>query len=105
MGEPMRIRAAMDGDKVEVRALMPHPMETGQRKDAAGTSIPAHFIEEVTVEHEGRTVLSARWGPWIARNPYLHFRFRGGKPGEKVTISWTDSRGDRRSDETTIAGS
>ena len=58
MADPMRIRASMTGDKVEVKVLMAHEMETGLRKDASGNAIPAHFIRNVTVTHGGRTVLS-----------------------------------------------
>ena len=104
MADPMRIRANMTGDKVEVRVLMSHEMETGQRKDANGNLVPAHFIQNVTVTCAGRTVLSAQWGTSISKNPFMHFRFKGGKPGDKVTISWVDNRGERRTDEAVIGG-
>ncbi len=104
MADAMRIRANIVGDKVEVRVLMSHEMETGQRKDARGDIVPAHFIQNVTVTHAGKTVLSAQWGPAISKNPFMHFRFKGGKPGEKVTISWVDNQGDKRTDEATISG-
>jgi sulfur-oxidizing protein SoxZ len=104
MADPMKIRAQMTPEKlVEVRILMAHEMETGQRKDAKGQSIPAWFIQSVTATHNGRTVLSAEWGPAVAKNPFLAFRFAGGKPGDKVTISWVDNHGDKRSDEATIS--
>ena len=103
MADPMRIRANMAGDKVEVRVLMAHEMETGLRKDANGKLVPAHFIQNVSVTHGGRTVLSAQWGTSVSKNPFLHFRFKGGKPGEKVSITWVDNRGDKRTDEATIA--
>ena len=48
MADPMRIRAQMAGDKANVRVLMSHEMETGQRRDSAGKNIPAWFIQEVT---------------------------------------------------------
>ncbi len=102
MAEPMRIRASMAGDKVEVKVLMNHEMETGQRKDNAGNIVPAHFIQQVNATHNGKAVLSAQWGPSVSKNPFMHFRFKGGKPGEKVAITWTDNKGDRRTDETTI---
>ena len=104
MADAMRIRANIVGDKVEVRVLMSHEMETGQRKDARGDIVPAHFIQNVTVTHAGKTVLSAQWGPAISKNPFMHFRFKGGKPGEKLTISWVDNQGDKRTDEATISG-
>ena len=103
MADPMKIRAAMAGDKVEVKVLMSHEMETGQRKDAKGQAIPAHFIQNVTATHNGRTVLQAEWGPAISKNPFLSFRFSGGKPGEKVQITWVDNKGDKRTDEATIS--
>jgi len=105
MADPMRIRASMAGDKVEVKVLMAHEMETGQRKDAKGNPIPAHFIQNVTVVHNSKTVFSAEWGPSVSKNPFLHFRFKGGKPGEKITITWTDNKGGKRTDEATITGS
>ena len=103
MPDPMKIRAAMVGDKVEVKVLMSHEMETGQRKDAKGAVIPAWFIQNGTATHNGRTVLSAEWGPAVSKNPFLSFRFSGGKPGDKVVITWVDNRGEKRSDEATVA--
>lgn len=103
MADPMKIRASMMGDKVVVKVLMAHEMETGQRKDSAGKTIPAWFIQNVTATHNGKTVLSAQWGPAVSKNPFLEFRFSGGKSGEKVVVTWTDNKGDKRSDEATIS--
>ena len=102
MADPMKIRAKMEGDKVDVRVLMSHEMETGQRKDAKGVAIPAWFIQNVTATHNGRVVLSAEWGPAVSKNPFLAFKFSGGKVGDKVTITWTDNHGDKRTDEALI---
>jgi sulfur-oxidizing protein SoxZ len=101
MADPMRIRAAVKDGKVDVRVLMSHEMETGQRKTASGV-VPVWFIQNVTATHNGRTVLSAQWGPSISKNPYLNFRFSGGKPGDKVSVTWTDNKGDKRTDEAAI---
>ena len=102
MADPMKIRAAMAGDKVEVRVLMSHEMETGQRKDAQGRVVPAWFIQNVSATHNGKTVLSAQWGPAVAKNPFLAFKFKGGAKGDKVQITWVDNKGEKRTDETTI---
>ncbi|MBP8120831.1 MAG: thiosulfate oxidation carrier complex protein SoxZ, partial [Burkholderiales bacterium] len=96
MADPMKIRASMMGDKVVVKVLMAHEMETGQRKDSAGKTIPAWFIQNVSATHNGKTVLSAQWGPAVSKNPFLEFRFGGGKAGEKVIVTWTDNKGDKR---------
>jgi len=103
MPDPMKIRASVVGDVTEVKVLMSHEMETGQRKDAQGNVIPAWFIQNVTAIYNGKTVLSAQWGPAVAKNPFVSFKFKGGAKGEKVVITWTDNRGDKRTDEATIA--
>ena len=102
MADPMRIRAQAAGDKTTVRVLMSHEMETGQRKDTAGKTIPAWFIQEVSALHNGKTVLTAQWGPSVAKNPFLQFTVKGAKAGDKITINWLDNRGDKRSDEATV---
>ncbi|HEV2979569.1 MAG TPA: thiosulfate oxidation carrier complex protein SoxZ [Casimicrobiaceae bacterium] len=103
MGEPMKIRASLVGDSTEVKVLMSHEMETGQRKDAQGQTIPAWFIQTVTVTWNDKTVLSAQWGTAVSKNPFLSFKFKGGAKGDKITVSWTDSRGDARTDVTAVA--
>lgn len=102
MSEPMRIRAQAQGGKTQVRALLSHEMESGQRRDAAGKTIPAWFIQSLTAVHEGRVVLSAQWGPAVSKNPFLQFSFLGGKPGDKLQLRWVDNRGEQRSDEVAI---
>lgn len=102
MADPMRIRAIAKDGEVDVKVLMAHEMETGQRKDSAGKPIPAHFIQQVTAIWQGKVVLSANWGTAIAKNPFLEFHFKGGKKGEKIQITWTDNKGDKRTDEATI---
>ena len=102
MADQMKIRATVTGDKVVVKVLMAHEMETGQRKDSAGKVVPAWFIQNVTATHNGKIVLSAQWGPAVSKNPFLEFRFSGGKTGEKVVVTWTDNKGEKRSDEAVI---
>ena len=103
MADPMKIRATAAGDKTTVRVLIAHEMETGQRKDSAGKLVPAWFIQEVTASLNGKPVLSAYWGPAVSKNPFLQFAFKGGKAGDKVQVSWTDNRGEKRSDEAAIS--
>ena len=102
MPDPMKIRATVAGDWTEVKVLMSHEMETGQRKDSAGKVIPAWFIQNVSVTHNGKTVLSAQWGPAVAKNPFVAFKFKGGAKGDKVVVTWQDNRGEKRSDEAII---
>ena len=103
MAEATRIRALATGDKATVRMLLSHEMESGQRKDAAGKSIPAWYIQTVSVLLNGRQVLSAQWGPSMSRNPFVQFTLKGAQAGDKVAVRWADNRGVQRSDEATIA--
>lgn len=103
MSEPMKIRAMLQGDSADVRVLMLHPMETGQRKDAKGQLVPLHFIQSVLIAHNGKTVLDAQWSQAVARNPFLGVRVKGAKAGDKITVTWTDNQGDKRTDEATVA--
>ena len=102
MGDPMRIRAVAKGGSVIVKILMSHPMETGQRKGSDGKRIPPHFIQHVSATWQGKTVLSAQWGTAVSKNPFLEFEFKGGKKGDVVKVTWTDNKGDSRTDEATI---
>jgi sulfur-oxidizing protein SoxZ len=102
MAEPMRIRTQLAGDKLTVRVLMQHEMESGQRKDAAGKTIPAWHIQDVTATLNGRTVLQAEWGPAVSKNPFLQFVVKSAKVGDKLSLNWKDNRGDSRTDEVTV---
>ena len=86
-----------------MKVLMAHEMETGQRKDAKGEIVPVHFIQSVVVTHNGKTVLDAQWSQAVSRDPFLGLRIKGAKAGDKITVTWTDNRGDKRTDESTVA--
>jgi len=102
MADPMRIRAKAADGVVDARVLMAHEMESGVRKDAAGNLVPAWFIQEVTCQINGKTVMTAQWGPAVSKNPFLQFKANG-KAGDKVTVTWVDNKGDKRTDEAVVA--
>ena len=104
MAKSIKLRAKESKGVVTVKALMNHPMETGLRKDKkTGKPIPAHFIQEVTCEHNGKNVLTALWGAAISKNPYLSFKFAGAKAGDTIKLSWVDNKGDSDSAETQVS--
>src|SRR5690349_19945804 len=98
----MKIRAQLKNGITEVKVLMSHPMETGRRKNDFGDIEPAHFIQLVTATLNGKTVLEAQWGTGVSKNPYLTFRLRDAKAGDKIAVSWTDNKGDSDSIETAV---
>ena len=102
MARPMKIRARLAGDYTDIRVLMAHPMETGQRK-VKGKLVPAHFIENVTVKVNGKTVVEAQTSQAVSRNPVFAFRLKGAKQGDKLEISWLDNEGETNKIDGAIA--
>ena len=102
MADPMKIRAKLEGDVLDVRVLMAHPMETGQRKDASGKPIPLHFIQTISAQLNGKPVFQAEVSQAISRNPVFGFKVKGAKAGDKLAIVWTDNKGDTRADEVAV---
>ena len=100
---PMKMRALLSGGVTEVRVLMTHPMETGQRKDAEGKLIALHFIQNVTVRVNGKTVIESEISQAVSRNPVFSFRVKGGAKGDKVEVSWLDNNGDTNKAEAAVA--
>ena len=102
MANSIKLKAAEKDGSIEVKALISHPMETGQRKDKkTGELVPAHYIEEVVVTANDKTVLTAKWGTSVSKNPYLAFSYKGAK-GDKVKLSWKDNKGETDSAETVV---
>jgi len=95
MGKPIKIRAKLKGDIAEIKALMPHDMESGLRRDSAtGELIPAHYITDVTVQHNGDVVMRTYWGPAVSKNPYVAFSIRNAVSGDVINVRWSDNHDD-----------
>ncbi len=102
MGDPMRVRAVHNSGVVEVKVLMKHRMLSRLSWSPEGQLILPHFIQTLRGTCNGRPVLHVHFGGSVARDPYFSFKFKGGKVGDKVEISWVDTEGDTRTDETTV---
>ncbi len=93
MASSIRVRAIQNGDVTDVQTLIQHPMDTGLVKDPKGELIPAHFIQRLTCEHNGKTVFLADWGTAVSKDPYVKFAFKGGAKGDEIKVSWVDNKG------------
>ena len=103
MSDPMRIRLQTQAGLTTVKVLMSHEMESGQRRDEDGKIVPIWNIQDVSASLNGRVVMTAEWGGGVSKNPFLQFMIKGTNSGDKVSISWRDSRGDTRTDEALVA--
>ena len=93
----IKLRAKESKGVVTVKALIKHPMETGQRKNKkTGEKIPAHFIQQVICKANNDEVITINWGPAVSKNPYLTFAYMGSK-GDVVELTWEDNQGNKDS--------
>ena len=103
MAGPMKMRATWANGFTDVRVLMTHPMETGQRKDPDGNLVPMHFIQTITVQLNGKTVVDCEVSQGVSRNPVFSFRIKGGARGDKISVAWQDNKGESNSIDSAVA--
>jgi sulfur-oxidizing protein SoxZ len=101
--KPVKMRGRLRNGVADVKCLIPHPMETGIRKDLDGNVIPAHYIEVVTCRKNGEVFMTADWGPSVSRDPYLGFRVAAAD-GDVIEVSWVDNLGNTSSGDLTLKG-
>jgi sulfur-oxidizing protein SoxZ len=93
----MKMRATLAGGNTDVRVLMTHPMTTAQ------SGQPLHFIQNITVKQNGKTVVDAEVSQAVSRNPVFSFRIKGGAKGDKIEVSWLDNKGETNRIEGAVA--
>jgi sulfur-oxidizing protein SoxZ len=97
MAGPMKMRATLSGGNTDLRVLMIHPMTTAQSKQ------PLHFIQNVTVKVNGKTVVEGQVSQAVSRNPVFSFRLKGGAKGDRIEVSWLDNKGETNKIESAVA--
>ncbi|KIZ43766.1 MULTISPECIES: thiosulfate oxidation carrier complex protein SoxZ [Rhodopseudomonas] len=83
---------AKPGEVIEIKTLISHEMESGQRKDASGKVVPRKIINTFTAEFNGKQFFEADWNPAISANPYQSFYYKAAETGE-FTFTWKDDDG------------
>ncbi len=84
--------SAKVGEIIEIKTLISHVMETGQRKTPDGKPIPRHIINSFTAKYAGADVFAAELHPGISANPYISFFMKVPGPGE-FEFTWLDDAG------------
>ncbi len=104
MAKLTKVKTRTKGDTTEVLVLVNHPMETGQRKDKkTKQKIPAHYIQKITFEHNGKVVADANLGAAVSKNPLTAISIKGAAAGDKIKVSWSDNKGESGGGEATVA--
>lgn len=80
------------GDVIEIKTLISHVMETGNRKDKDGKTIPRNIIHTFTAMFAGKEVFKAELQQGISANPYIAFFMKVPGPGE-FDFVWEDDAG------------
>jgi sulfur-oxidizing protein SoxZ len=93
----MKMRATLAAGNTEVRVLMTHPMTTAQ------SGQPLHFIQNITVKQNGRTVIESEISQAVSRNPVFTFRLKGGAKGDRIEVAWLDNKGETNRIEGAVA--
>ena len=103
MSDSIRIKTTKIDGGVVVRALINHPMTAPRMDPKLSLMVPGHFIDEVTVQLNGETVLSGDWSAGVARDPYLSFKIRQAGKGDVIRLSWVDNAGNSASSQVTVS--
>lgn len=86
----LRIPAtAKKGEVIEIKTLITHPMESGQRKDNDGKLVPRMIVNALKATYNGKPVIDIKLEPAVAANPYMSFFLRVEESGT-LKFTWTD---------------
>lgn len=103
MARETKIRTRTQEGATEILVLVNHPMETGQRVDAkTKAKVPAHWIQKLTVELNGKAVADVDLGVAVSKDPLLAVAVKGAKAGDKVKVSWSDNKGEKGGADATV---
>lgn len=83
---------AKKGEIIEIKTLISHDMESGQRKDADGKIVPRKIINKFVATMNGKPLFTAEWHPSVSANPYQSF-FARIEETSTLDFAWTDDDG------------
>lgn len=99
MAGSIKVRSRREGELIEVKVLIEHPMENGRNRDAAGNLIPAHFIEQLTLALNSQPLLTVNMAGSVSKNPFFSFRLKQAVDGDVLRVDWRDNLGSSDSAE------
>ncbi len=83
------------GETFEVKTLVTHPMESGQRpdKENPGKKLPREIINSFTATYNDKVVMKADWKPGMSANPFAAFYVVAEDSGT-MDFKWVSDNGD-----------
>ena len=83
---------AKQGEIIEIRATIAHPMETGVRPGDSGQILPRNIIQRFSCRYNDELVFSATLFSAIAANPYIAFHTIATASGA-ISLTWEGDNG------------
>lgn len=96
----MKVKAKLNGEITEVKILAESPM--AGKEEAEKKKIPEEYITHMTAKVNGAVVWEASTGPFLSKDPYFKFLFKGAKAGDKIVVDWVNNKGATKVVEETI---
>ena len=85
-------KSAKKGQAFQIKTLISHKMETGNRKGKDGKKIPRMILNQMVCKFNGAEVFSATMHPSVSANPYVTFYASCNESGS-FEFTWTDDAG------------
>ena len=102
MAKKMKIRAKSKGGVANIKVLITHPMEPGNRKDKkTGKMIEPHFIQDITFSVNGKATVTGQLSGAVSKNPYINVQ-TAANAGDTLTVAWADNKGQKDSQEVKV---
>jgi sulfur-oxidizing protein SoxZ len=86
----MKIKAKEKDGIVKAKVMAKHEMLTYNAAKKKGKE--ANFITYITGKVGDKIVYEASTSQFLSKNPLFKFKFKG-KKGDKLTMTWTDLKG------------
>lgn len=89
-----RLKIRRSGNQALIMVLVKHPMDSGNRIDSNNNQpIPANYVESINFKLNGKSIADASLGPGVAPNPLAGIFLKKFKPGDRISVHWTDNKG------------
>lgn len=92
---------ASEGEVIELKAMIKHPMESGYRRGPRGEVIERDIITRFECRYNDRLAFAAEYHAGVAANPIITFHIKADVSGD-LAFKWIDQHGAQWSDTRTI---
>jgi thiosulfate oxidation carrier complex protein SoxZ len=96
------MKTAKDDEGLVVRVLIHHPMLPPHKDPMTGAPVSGLYIQQVTAQLNGKTVLIGDWSSGVSRDPYLSFKIRQAARGDVIRVNWADNAGHLGASQVTL---